>query len=230
VRRGDAVVDAGANWGLYAARMAALAGPEGRVDAFEPHPDHADTLHGLARRHPQLAVHVMALSDAPGRARLHVPIVGGRRVTALASLGGAPSGVPHDEVEVPVGRLDDVLGPGAAPTFVKCDVEGAELGVLRGGEAMLRRAMPALLVEIEQRHQDAPIAGTFEYLLGLGYAGWYLGPHGLAPLAGFDVERDQLAHLRPGVVEYGMPEDYVADFFFAGPGGRAAALAAAGRV
>lgn len=214
VRPGDAVVDAGANWGLYAARMAVLAGPTGRVDAFEPHPDHAGTLTTLARRRPQLTVHLMGLSDAPGSARLHVPIVGGRRVTALASFSPPADGVAHDEIDVPVARLDDVLGPDAAPSFVKCDVEGAELAVLRGGEAMLRRARPVLLVEIEQRHQDAPIAGTFDYLRELGYRGWYLGPAGLAPLEEFDVERDQLAHLRPGVVEYGMPEGYVADFLF----------------
>jgi hypothetical protein len=75
-----------------------------------------------------------------------------------------------------------------------------------------------LLVEIEQRHQDAPIGETFAHLAGLGYAGRYFGPHGLTALAQFDVERDQLAHLGPGVEEFGMPDGYVADFLFADPG------------
>ena len=51
----------------------------------------------------------------------------------------------------------------------------------------------------------------------IGYAGRYFGPGGLAPLADFDVERDQLAHLGSGVAEYGMPDAYVADFLFADP-------------
>jgi hypothetical protein len=85
-----------------------------------------------------------------------------------------------------------------------------------------------LLVEIEQRHQQRPIADTFAWLEELGYAGWFLGPHGLAPLAEFDVERDQLAHLGPGVVEYGMPDGYVADFLFATAGRDLRAVSAPG--
>jgi FkbM family methyltransferase len=214
---GDAIVDAGANWGLFAARLAQLAGRGGQVDAFEPHPAHAATLGALARSRPQLAVHAVALSSAPGRARLHVPIVDGRRVTALASLGAPAGGGEHEVVEVPVVTLDAALAGRRPPSFVKIDVEGLELEVLRGAGATLRAAHPALLVEIEQRHSAAPIAATLEHVLALGYAGHYFGPDGLTPLDRFDVERDQLAHLGPGVAEYGMPAGYVADFLFTGP-------------
>jgi len=213
---GDAVVDAGANWGLFAARFARLVGAAGQVDAFEPFPAHAATLGALARRNPQLAVHAVALSSAPGTAALHVPIVDGRRVTPLASLGAPAAGVEHDVVSVPVQTLDAALAGRRAPSFVKIDVEGLELEVLRGAGATLR-GRPVLLVEIEQRHQDAPIGATFAHLAALGYAGRFFGPRGLAPLADFDVERDQLAHLGPGVEEYGMPDGYVADFLFADP-------------
>lgn len=216
VRRGDAVVDAGANWGLYAARLAHLAGRTGQVDAFEPHPAHARTLRALARRHPQLSVHAAALSSAAGSAQLHVPIINGRAVTALSSLS-APTGVPHDVVSVPVVTLDAALAGRRSPSLIKCDVEGLELEVLRGAERTLCATLPTLLVEVEQRHQAAPIDATFSYLRGLGYVGWFFGPRGLAPLDEFDVERDQLAHLRPGAAEYGMPQGYVADFLFTRP-------------
>jgi len=146
-----------------------------------------------------------------------VPLVAGRPVTALASLGAPAPGVEHEVVAVPVVTLDAALAGRRAPSLVKCDVEGLELEVLRGAERTLRAARPTLLVEIEQRHQAAPIDATFAYLRELGYEGWFFGPRGLAPLAEFDVERDQLAHLRPGVAEYGMPHGYVADFLFAGP-------------
>lgn len=217
VAPGDAVVDAGANWGLYAARLAALVGAGGQVDAFEPHPAHARTLSALAGRLPQLAVHRTALGAEPGSAELHVPIVDGRRVTALASLEQPADGVDHDVVAVAVTTLDIALAGRRAPSFVKVDVEGLELAVLRGGEQTLRASRPVILVEIEQRHQAAPIAGTFDYLAGLGYAGHFFGPHGLAPIAEFDLERDQLAHLTGDVAEFGMPAGYVADFLFADP-------------
>lgn len=146
-----------------------------------------------------------------------MPLIGGRAVTALASLGAPAPGVEHEVVTVPVATLDEALAGRRAPSLVKVDVEGLELEVLRGAEGTLRAARPTLVVEIEQRHQAAPIDATFAYLRGLGYAGWFFGPRGLAPLDAFDVERDQLAHLGPGVAEYGMPDGYVADFLFAGP-------------
>jgi len=218
VSKGDAVVDVGANWGLYTARLARLVGPSGQVDAFEPHPAHAATLDRLARRRPQVAIHKMGLADAPGTAALHVPVVRGREVTALSSLT-APAGIPDQRrIEVRIGRLDDELEGRRPPSFVKCDVEGLELAVLRGGERTLTATRPTLLVEIEQRHQEGPIGDTFAYLTGLGYEGHYFTAEGLAPLERFDVERDQLAYLGPDVVEYGMPAGYVADFLFVAPG------------
>ena len=218
VARGDATVDIGANWGLYTARLAHLAGSDGQVDAFEPHPDHVRTLGLLACRRPQLRVHSMALSEASGSVVLHVPLVRGRRVTALASLKPPKADVEHETVTVPTARLDDVLSGRRPPSFMKCDVEGLESEVLRGAEATLRSSQPALLVEIEQRHRVDPIDNTFGYLCGLGYRGYFFGPGGLSPLEDFDVERDQLAHLQPGLVEYEMPNEYVADFLFVGPG------------
>lgn len=212
------MVDAGANWGLYAARFAQLTGRTGQVDAFEPHPAHARTLRALAARRPQLTVHELALADAPGRAILHVPVVGERPVTALASLRTPADGVEHEAVAVAVSTLDAELSGRRAPAFVKVDVEGLELALLHGAEQTLRATRPTLLVEIEQRHQAVPIAGTFAYLESLGYGGHCFTAGGLAPLAQFDVERDQLHHLASATPEYGMPDGYVADFLFADPG------------
>ena len=218
VSEGDAVVDIGANWGLYTAHLARLVGAAGQVDAFEPHPAHAESLDALARRRPQVAVHKVGLADAAGSATLHVPIVRGREVTALSSLTAPAGATELRTVEVPIRRLDDELSGRRPPSFVKCDVEGLEHAVLRGGEATFRAARPALLVEIEQRHQERPIADTFTFMADLGYQGHFLAGGRLAPLERFDVERDQLAYLGGDVVEYGMPDGYVADFLFVAPG------------
>jgi hypothetical protein len=78
--------------------------------------------------------------------------------------------------------------------------------------------MPAIVVEIEQRHRTDPIEETFSYLLGLGYIGYFLASSGLRPLPEFDATRFQAAALTSGFVAYGMPEDYVSDFLFVAPG------------
>lgn len=223
VRPGDLALDIGANWGLYAWLLSRRVGPEGFVHSFEPHPTHAETLRWLERRSPNLTVHLVGLSDREGSAVLEVPVSGGRSVTALARLasgaGGDGSAADrHERVAVRTARLDDILGQDGPPVdFVKCDVEGHEGRVLRGGQATFSRSLPTLMVEIEQRHHDDDITPLLESLTAMGYSGWCLRSGGLGPLANFDVQRDQLQFLRPGLVEYEMPEAYVADFLFARP-------------
>src|SRR5512133_1566398 len=169
VHPGDHAVDAGANWGLFTARLAELTGPTGRVTAFEPNPGHAHTLGAIAERHPWVALHQAALSEQPGAAELAVPVHEGRELSALASLdpGEQPGDVRLRKLLVELTTLDAVLGDDVPPVrFLKCDVEGHELAALRGGERMLRRDRPAILLEAEQRHQPegASVTDVLDYL------------------------------------------------------------------
>ena len=223
VHPGDHAVDAGANWGLFTARLAELTGPTGRVTAFEPNSGHAHTLGAIAERHPWVKLHLAALSQQPGAADLAVPVHEGRELSALASLdpGEQPDDVRFRKVPVQVITLDDALGDDVPPVrFVKCDVEGHELAALRGGERMLRRDRPAILLEAEQRHQreGASVTDVLDYLRWLGYRGWCVRGDRIAPLSGFDVERDQVAFLQDaGFVAHDMPEGYVNSFLFQAP-------------
>ena len=218
VRPGQQVLDIGANWGLFTARLGKLVGPTGHVEAFEPLPVHAATLHAVAARLPAVDVHMTALSDHEGQADLVIPVQDGEPMTALAHLDApAPAAPGERRVPVPVRTLDAVLGDDHPPVdLVKCDVEGHELEVLRGGERTLRRGRPALVLEIEERHRpQGGVAEVFDYLRGLGYEGRAVRHDGLVPLAAFDVERDQLAHLRAGeAIAHDPPRDYVNTFLF----------------
>jgi hypothetical protein len=160
-------------------------------------------------------VHALALSDSAGKADLHVPRENGRSMAAVGRL--APiAGVESETIAVDTARLDDVLSDDAARVaFVKCDVEGHELAVLRGAAKTLAEARPALLVEIERRHAGERMDETFAYLAELGYEGFAIGPDGPMPLGDFDVERDQLAFLGDSFETGTMPSAYVHDFFFA---------------
>src|SRR5262249_20015555 len=126
-------------------------------------------------------------------------------------------------------RLDSLLPRGPRVAFVKCDVEGHELAVLRGAVALLRRDHPVILVEIEQRHQKEDIRDTFEHLIRLGYAGYALRADGPAPIDKFDVRRDQLDLLSAEFLAGQMPEGYVHDFAFVPAGAEAPAFTRARR-
>ena len=74
--------------------------------------------------------------------------------------------------------------------LIKCDVEGHELEVFRGGERLLRAQRPILVFECEARHHrhDTP-AAVFAFLAGLGYEGRFFAREGLLPIEVFDPAR-----------------------------------------
>jgi hypothetical protein len=77
-------------------------------------------------------------------------------------------------------------------SFIKCDVEGAELEVFRGAEGILRNDRPALLFECECRHHaNGRIDGVFEFLAGMGYVGQFFDDGRLRPIREFDASEHQ---------------------------------------
>ncbi|GFG67012.1 hypothetical protein MKUB_45020 [Mycobacterium kubicae] len=212
---GATAVDIGASWGLFTYHLARRVGKPGRVYSFEPHPDNAVMLRRLAAARAGVRFRQAAVSDAAGYAELSVPQHHNRQVTAQASLahGFDGQGVDVRQVKVPTVRLDDELGPDINVDFVKIDVEGHELSVLRGGASLLRRCRPAMLIEIEQRHLDGPIQEVFDSIQDLGYHLFYVTETALRPIAEFDVERDQMSMVTSGQFHpFAMPTGYVHDF------------------
>ncbi len=134
-------VDVGANVGDVLAEMVRLA-PRGRHLAFEPLPALAAE---LTVRFPAVDVRAVALGDADEPAEfVHV-------ITRPGWSGLRERPYPRDErlerITVEVARLDDVLPDGYVPAFVKIDVEGGELDVLRGARRTLAEHRPVMAIE-----------------------------------------------------------------------------------
>lgn len=213
VRPGDVALDVGANFGFFSYRLARLVGPDGEVHAFEPHPEQRGNLTRIEATRANVRFHAVALSARPGNAALVVPRVDGRPDLALATLEQRPGDT--DRVDVPVETLDRMLADRPrSVAFVKCDVEGHERAVLEGAVELLEKDSPTLLMEIEQRHQADDIRSTFGLLDEIGYDGYAIRRDGLAPVAEFDTERDQLRFVRAEPDATAMPPDYVNDFLF----------------
>jgi FkbM family methyltransferase len=222
VRAGDVALDVGARWGTYTALLARVVGPTGLVHAFEPNRQHSRALRSIARASRNVHLHPFALSDEAGSAALHIPVLDGRASDGLASLARPTSA--HQTVQIERRRLDDF--PFERIDFIKCDVEGHELPVFRGGQATLRRLQPLVLVEIEHRHAGADVGRTLAYLEGLDYCGYLIHRDGLRPATEFDLERDQLAFLGGPVSGWMMPPEYIHDFLFVPTGFEVAHLVA----
>lgn len=148
---GMTVVDAGAHHGLYALLASNRVGPQGRVIAFEPSPRERRKLrfHLWINRCSNVHVAGSALASSVGQRDLF--FVKGRD-TGCNSLRPPAVADPTQTLRVPVVTLDSYVqqhGIGAVD-FIKLDVEGAELEVLKGAAQLLqRRPRPVVLCEVQ---------------------------------------------------------------------------------
>jgi FkbM family methyltransferase len=147
-RRGAAFVDVGAHIGSIIAGVRAH-DPSIRITAIEAVPEKAER---LVRRFPEVQIHSCAVGEADGE----VPFFVDPERSGYSSLGaGEASG--RRRILVPLRTLDDLIGSGDVDV-IKIDVEGAELGVLRGGSAVIERCRPTIMFESGPPQED-----------GLGY-------------------------------------------------------------
>jgi FkbM family methyltransferase len=201
VRPGETAVDAGANRGVYARRLARLCP---RVVACEPQPALARR---LARAVPRnVVVLPVALSDTPGETILRIPLLASAAVHTRGTLGDG--GSENLEVTALRLRLDDLaLG---SVGFAKIDVEGHEIPLLAGAMRTLQRCRPRLLVECDVAMGAHP-ADVAERLRPLDYEGWFSIGGDLLPVTDFDVKSHQ--H-EPKAIASPRPANLVTNFLF----------------
>ena len=141
LREDSNCIDIGCHRGEVLAEMLRLA-PRGRHIAFEPVPaSHA----ALAAAFPAADVRHAAASDEDGETEFVVvpdePSFSGMRERTY------PREMRTERVRVRTERLDTALPADYVPRFLKIDVEGAELQVLRGARETLRRHRPIVWFE-----------------------------------------------------------------------------------
>ena len=212
VAPGTIAVDVGAHFGTYSHALCRLVGKRGRVISVEPIEEDARYLKAAARQlRLPMEVHACALSVANGTADLTVPARHGRFKTALSTLESPESHDGNGEVRtVEVRRLDDVLAEETLPvSFIKIDVEGHESAVLDGAVETIGRHRPNLLIEIEQRFHDKPVAAVIGRVLAMGYHGEFLNAAGLRrPISEFDPAVHQDPAIDP------LARAFIANFVF----------------
>jgi FkbM family methyltransferase len=132
-------IDVGANIGYFSCILSKLAGPSGKVFAFEPEPQNFRLLERNIKGNQltNVEAHSCAIGAMEGTARLGLYKPANRGRHSLVDAEGKSS------IEVPVRRLDDVAresAPGAQSwSLVKIDVEGYEGYVLDGAAEILAR-------------------------------------------------------------------------------------------
>ena len=167
LRHDDVGVDVGSFEGAYLRHMTRLA-PGVKHFAFEPNPDQFAK---LVARFPGMNVYPYAVGAEPGTAVFHCMV----EHPALSGLSARERDLSREarrEVTVTVETLDRVIPADVAVRLVKVDVEGAELGVFRGGMETLRRNRPYVLFECGLGGAEYFAAGPEKVFDALAEAGF----------------------------------------------------------
>jgi FkbM family methyltransferase len=159
---GGTMYDVGSNWG-YHTMVAAGTHAKLTVHAFEPTPETFKDLAGCIEQaglSGMVTCHNFALSSADGKAFMTMPD-GLHSGFAEVSREGGMAGIE-------IRRLDSLNLP--KPDFIKMDVEGHEIEVLKGAQETLKSARPYLIFESRPNFENPKkVLEVFYFLSGLGY-------------------------------------------------------------
>ena len=167
---GMTMLDIGAHVGYYSRRYAKKLGKNGRIFAFEPHPRTFATLQHNVKRTPQVTAVQLALAEKEGTAELHDYLM----MSASGSLHYDESMVALQKSQTQQTDIAPRIGQTfMAQTFtvrttpidtflaqqgiekvdlVKMDIEGAEIGALRGMQRTIANS-PNLVLVMEYNPQ-----------------------------------------------------------------------------
>lgn len=167
------VVDVGAHSGRHTIPLACRVGAGGVVHAFEPLPEvrRELTANIVSANLNNVVIYPFALGAANDLADFNfirnLPEESGLRLRHVYN--AIPS--PPELIKVPVYRLDDVLRDDAI-SFLKADIEGGELDMLRGAVGIIRRSRPVIAFECGAAaflgYHDTPET-LYDLLAGMGF-------------------------------------------------------------
>jgi len=179
LKEGDVVLDIGANIGYYALLEACLVGPSGRIFAVEPVPSNFELLGKnilLNRFEDRIEKRCLAVSDRSGETPFYLSDHSNLGSFFNTDMGtGEKIGyIKNDHFMVPTEDIRQVLKNKDRLDFIRMDIEGAEVEVLRGLADVVKgtKLRPKILFETHRSRYHADkhdIADPLRGLFAMGY-------------------------------------------------------------
>ena len=186
-------IDVGVFRGVYSFKMSEFSNI---VYGFEANPIlYQSLIKNLTKLKTNIKLYNIALSDFEGLAKLKIPI---RKKSFFKSNfedyyeGGLATIEPDnklnnksfDTFDTKTLRLEN-FNCTEKISFIKIDVEGHELSVLKGSEKLLKKDKPNLLIEIDKQH-SSKVDETFNYLKELEYNSFYFDGVSLIKISNYE--------------------------------------------
>lgn len=168
IRPGDTVLEAGANIGAHTVFFAKTVGPAGTVIAYEPLRFVHQILCANLALNELTNVHARhaALGDVSGQ--IAVPVL---NYSKYNNFGGLSIGEGNETAVNEMIASDTIDNLNLQKLrFIKADVEGMEVNVVRGAVQTIQRLRPILYLENDRREKSAELIGL---ILSLNYRIWW---------------------------------------------------------
>jgi len=169
LRPGDAVADLGANVGLYTMLFSSLVGVNGMVCSCEPILENFLILQSVIRKAKITNVRLFraALGAHTGSREMIIPTSDDFAFAGYYQAHFSDGQERGQTERVDVLTLDQLWADKTIDRldFVKCDVEGAELEIFKGGPSVIKAQLPGWLMEVSRPTSHA----VFQAFKELGY-------------------------------------------------------------
>ena len=187
LKRKRRFLDIGTNVGIYSYYFSKKFK---KIESFEPIKEITYRLKALKNK--DIRLYNLALSNRNGNLKFYIPIKNGKLIPPLATLEKRSK--PYEERNVDVKRLDKFNFSNI--DLIKIDVEGHEYKVILGALKTIKKNLPLIICEIEQRHTSIPMSKIFKLVESLGYNGFFFKNHRLHELKKFSFKIDQKPYLQ----------------------------------
>lgn len=179
IKKGDSVLDIGANIGFHTLYFAELTGMKGFVTAFEPVPHNYKALNMNIKinNYSNIKTHNIALSNKDERIYIKADI-------QSTNPGAYNLFEQNGDISIMCVIGDAVIGSQKVD-FIKIDVEGYESFVLDGLLEIIKKNKPKIIFEYDQHyHQKTGRSADyiFSLLVSVGYHFKYIHRNGLRDL------------------------------------------------
>jgi FkbM family methyltransferase len=144
LRKDSNCIDVGAHCGSVLDEIIELS-PEGNHFAFEPIPSLCSALKTQSK-YSAVNIYDCALSDESGESIFYL-VKNDPGYSGLKQRRYDRPDPKLEEIQVRTARLDDLVASGQKIDFIKIDVEGAELPVMRGAERVICESRPCIIFE-----------------------------------------------------------------------------------
>lgn len=183
IKKGDHILDIGANIGFHTLFFAELVGPTGKVTAFEPVPSNFDALNKNILLNE--AQHIVAKNAALGAKNETITINADQE---SENPGAFNLFDQTGDVLINCYIGDELLEQEEKIDLIKIDVEGYEGFVIQGLVRSIAKHQPIIIFEYDRLyHQKTGLPEDYIYsvLSGLGYSMQYISNQGLHSLESF---------------------------------------------